>query len=1236
MKILKFILKIFGVLFVLYGIIGIFILPNIVKDQIEEKASTALKREVTLNSISINPYAFKVSLYDFVINSTKDKENFVNIKEIILNVDPLEMIIGEIHISLVEIVAPSILVHKFKDGNFNFSDFLVATNEETTEPEEKIELPKILLDKFAIKRGTVHFVDDSGNKSFSATLKPINFALRDLSTQSNHKNEVSLHIDVDDGAFIEYRGKLNSLDPLRLEGSLQLHSGRLYTQWKYIQDSLGVIVADGAMDASFSYKADLSTTPMKLDINQYQVSLTDLRLQDKQTKENVLKLPILKLNGSADITNKKVVVNNFEIKDFFAKAVRDKEGHINWMTYFGISKEAAPEDTNTSSESSPWKVNIVHVGIGTQGLSFEEHYAAQPFIVGFNKFDLNLENIQIDSNKIYLPEYVLNIKDVYLDEISNKKTKAMLIPNIRLNGNAFIKKQEINLENISIDGVQVIALKDKKGLLNFSKYAPIEREEIVKKEIKEATPWIINLDDFNLNTDKISYLDYSAQEPFHADIQKINVNVKGLKLDGADINITKIKTKLSSISLVTNTSKTTLVKLSSFNLDAQMQKSESIDININDISLNRLDIYALMDENGVINFTKLSPKNPPKTKSKKQKVEKSTKLNWNVKKISLLNSKVDFQDKFNALDTTTRLRKINLSLKNLNSKKGTWADSKFSMSINKTGKLAIKSKIRQTPLKIKSKFDLKKLDLSEFQPYVDKKANMDLNSGMFNLDFDVTHDEKNTKLIANTEITDLNLSERREGKTFFAFSKLVVKSINLELNPNQLKIEKIDIYNPYARMKIDANRTTNLDNLVIQDSNTTVQDSNTTVVSKDKNAFPVFIGKVNFKNGAGYFSDLSLPLPFKTDIHDLNGQMLGLGTIESIRTKTDISGVVDEYGLMTIKGELLSANPKKFTDIALKFQNIDMTNLSPYTGKFIGYKLKEGKMNVELDYKIKDSNMQGGNRIILKKLTLGEEVESEDAISAPVGLAIALLKDSDGVIDLDVPVTGDVDSPDFEISHVVWTAVTNIITGVATAPFRFLGNMLGISGDELENVAFEEGKSILLPPEREKLDKLYTALSSKEMLTLKVAGSYDKKRDLLAMQTASVYAEALVKLDDNTTDISKMDRDDLDNLIKELYVEHFTDDKLDALDDKIDKLEIDSDAKKIKFRKQMIAALTADQKVDVQDLVKLANTRASVVVEYLITKGIQADRLGISEPTSIETIKEEDEYIPSKLELGAR
>jgi len=972
---------------------------------------------------------------------------------------------------------------------------------------------------------------------------------------------------------------------------------------------------------------------MQININQYQLDIEKLRLQDKASKEDMLLLPSLSLNGDIDVTNKQVNVAAFDIKGLSFKAIRNEQGVINWLSYLPQS-EPSVED-NSTQEPSEWKVDVKHVGINTQEISFEEHYVLEPYIAGFKSFDLNLKKIHMDDKALDINSYDLAIENTYLNEL--KGLVAFEMPLFALNGHAKLKEQEITLNKLMMQELNINALKDEKGKLNFEKYAPLadKTQPEVKKMDDNSTAMKIQLEYMQITSDKITYMDKSVQEPFRTDIKSFEFDLADMTMQGNKIDVNNFTTKVEGLTLHPLSSKKNWAKFSSLNVKGAVSTPDKMDVLVHDVALNGLDIYALMDAKGEINFDRIAPKAEPK--KKKAKAEPSN-LNWKVKNLNVNAAKITFEDKFNAEDAITKIDKMNFNMKNLSSKKGSWSTNKLSLRINKAGQFTVSSKLRQEPLKVYSKVRMKKLDLSKFQPYVEKKANADLNSGFLSFDIKADHSMKKTVIIANTEMNDLNISERREGKTFFAFSKLLIKNIDLTLNPDQMKIDHIDILEPYARMKIDANQTTNLAGLMVTDANTTAQDTNTSTVQvEEKNKpFSVFIGKVNFKNGTGSFADLSLPLPFATDIHDLNGQMLALGTLEDIKTTADIDGVVDEYGLMKIKGSLLSANPKKFTDMAVKFQNIDMTNLSPYTGKFIGYELKEGKMNVELDYKINDSQMKGGNRIVLKKLTLGEEVESEDAISAPVSLAIALLKDSDGVIDLDVPVEGDVDNPEFAIGHVVWTAFKNMIVGVATAPFRFLGNMLGMDADELDNVAFEEGRSKLLPPEREKLDKLSTALIDKEMLTLQVAGSYDLKRDLLAMKTASVYKEAIAKLDDNTTDISKMDRDDLDDLMQEMFVSHFKEEQLDKLEDAVDKQDIDSDAKKIALREQVIAALIDDQKIDKADLFVLANRRAQVIVDYLTTKTIAPERLSILEPFDIELSKEENEYIPTKLELGAK
>jgi outer membrane protein OmpA-like peptidoglycan-associated protein len=175
--------------------------------------------------------------------------------------------------------------------------------------------------------------------------------------------------------------------------------------------------------------------------------------------------------------------------------------------------------------------------------------------------------------------------------------------------------------------------------------------------------------------------------------------------------------------------------------------------------------------------------------------------------------------------------------------------------------------------------------------------------------------------------------------------------------------------------------------------------------------------------------------------------------------------------------------------------------------KFAGYKIADGKISLDLQYKVRNSQLEGANQIVIDKLTLGERVDSPDAFKLPLELAIAILKDSDGRIDLGLPVSGSMDDPQFSYGALIWKAFTTLLTKIVTAPFRALGSMFGISGEKLESINFDPGSDRLLPPEREKLKQVAQALSKRPQLKLSVPGQYSEAADGAALKARAVRVE---------------------------------------------------------------------------------------------------------------------------------
>jgi len=203
---------------------------------------------------------------------------------------------------------------------------------------------------------------------------------------------------------------------------------------------------------------------------------------------------------------------------------------------------------------------------------------------------------------------------------------------------------------------------------------------------------------------------------------------------------------------------------------------------------------------------------------------------------------------------------------------------------------------------------------------------------------------------------------------------------------------------------------------------------------------------------------------------------------------------------------------KQSTDITIAFSNVEMANISPYSGRFAGRRIESGKLSLDLKYQIQTNKLVGDNKIIVDNLVLGEKVDSPDAVNLPLDLAVALLSDSNGRIDLGLPVSGELNDPQFSIGPIIWKAFVNIITKAVTAPFRALGSLFGSGAEKLNAVEFDPGKADLLPPEKEKLKKVAEALQKRPQLKLVVQGQYSPEIDGLELKQINVSRAIAVRM----------------------------------------------------------------------------------------------------------------------------
>ena len=364
------------------------------------------------------------------------------------------------------------------------------------------------------------------------------------------------------------------------------------------------------------------------------------------------------------------------------------------------------------------------------------------------------------------------------------------------------------------------------------------------------------------------------------------------------------------------------------------------------------------------------------------------------------------------------------------------------------------------------------------------------------------------------EVAQLALNEH-DGDHFAHWKSVRADQVAFTLGPDRLEVAELRVVEPNAILIIDSDRSLNAQRLLVQRPVVAAAPASVPTVAPiaaasevapvavapaavptpgkmpaaacaeaGAEAFPVRVRRVRVENAKLDFTDLSLRPQFAARVVELNGVVSGLSTRPGARAQLELDGRVDDYGLARIRGHLNPFALTDNTDVQVMFKNLDLVSASPYSMKFAGYKIAQGKVSLDLDYQVRHGALQGSNRMVLDQLTLGERIDSPDALKLPLELALALLKDGDGRIDLGVPVTGDLNDPQFSYGAVVWKAVGNIMTRAVTAPFRALGRLFGINGEHLQAVEFDAGSDRLLPPEREKLQQVAQLLAKKPELAL--------------------------------------------------------------------------------------------------------------------------------------------------------
>lgn len=535
----------------------------------------------------------------------------------------------------------------------------------------------------------------------------------------------------------------------------------------------------------------------------------------------------------------------------------------------------------------------------------------------------------------------------------------------------------------------------------------------------------------------------------------------------------------------------------------------SLDLTRRQVSIGQLqgqglETWVAREADGELDWQKLfapstsGQQSDAKTKDKQpDKPDKEPGKPWQIllADVRLRGSRLHLADRVPEQDVELQVGPLDLALRDFDNRGQRPFRLELDSGIGRQGRLKAAGQVQVSPLAAQLQVDTRDLDLRPAQAYIAPFIRLELRSGQ--LDSALKIDLKGAEKLAlqidgRATIKQLHTLDTLKQRDFVKWRQLTLENLSYR-HGEQLAIGRVELDQPYARFIVNENLSTNVSELLIaqgkQQPAQTPQKN--TAQPAEKPARPplgIHIGAVAIRDGSANFADFSLNPNFAAAVQQLNGRIGSLDNRQPKPATVDIKGKVDRYAPVSIKGSLNPFDPLESLDIATRFQRVELTTLTPYSGKFAGYRIRKGRLNLDLHYRIDKGQLNAENSLVLEQLQLGERVDSPDAVDLPVHLAVALLKDRQGRIAIDLPVKGDLNNPEFRVMPIVWQTLRNLVVRAAQAPFKFIAGLADGEAD-LSQVEFSPGSSELDAAARRNLDLLGKALKERPQLRLEVEGT---------------------------------------------------------------------------------------------------------------------------------------------------
>ncbi len=491
-----------------------------------------------------------------------------------------------------------------------------------------------------------------------------------------------------------------------------------------------------------------------------------------------------------------------------------------------------------------------------------------------------------------------------------------------------------------------------------------------------------------------------------------------------------------------------------------------------------------------------------------------------VKEFAIDDSRVSFTDQAVSPAVTLKAEKIAFSATGLTSDLSEPLSLKWNSTVNRAGKLVFDGKASANLTQVALNLDAQALPVASLHPYFSSFLNVELATGnvsakgtlgLINMPGKALVSEYDGMLRLN----DFQILKRGEKNNFLSWKSVGMEGIKASFGDDQqaILIRKLALNAFFAKLVLSDKGQLNLKNILVQNSATAAavlkksQDAGAVpVVLKTSVPLKITISETLLQGGNIDFTDNFIRPNYQANLTGLSGK---IGIISSGREEpaaVELSGKIDGDAPLLISGTVNPFSTPIFIDIKGSANGIELTSLSQYSAKYAGYHITKGHLSAQVAYRLKDGHLEADNNVRLDQLTFGRKVNSPDAFDLPVNLALALLRDNDGLVTLDLPIAGSLSDPQFSVGSIFFKVLSNVIMKAVTSPFAWLGEAFG-GGEELAFAEFSPGSAVLSVAATEKLDRLITALQQRAGLRLDITGRTDTLTDTEGLRLASLDAK---------------------------------------------------------------------------------------------------------------------------------